>query len=483
MDSNTSPSKVHLAARGNKGVNMIRVMFAEGNALNIPDKIISLGIGAPHLTASPLIDIAMKEFLNNKDLLFKEVQKLQEVHRDEEVELTRKKIVSMETYPPANGRPETQNVCAQLMNYWYPGLNATADHIIVTNGCTQSLMCVMHSLVEPGIDVCAFVPYFPPYASVTLAFGGNLITIPTTLCRPNKELFEKTLRENPSIGVFLLNDPVNPSGVKFNKQELLDIGEVLLKPEFRHIFILIDDTYHELCYGENPLHFLNVCGIENFKNRVAIAGCLSKCIGGEPGLRAGFLYGCDLIYEDRTVNIAKRSEVAMLNTSCGLSSIVAYSLQEVLKAKLKLGRTLSEQLAQESWERNATLVYSGLLDVLRSKFTADSHFPLVVNPEAAFFAMVSSFKLIGHPVPDTVVQKNGTTITGIRERVKSDILRTDLNVAMFLLHSAYVIVVPSSDFGVDPTLGYLRLACAVPVAVLEEAFERIEFVAKQVTGK
>lgn len=50
MDSsNFTPSKVHLAARGNKGANIIRVMFAEGTAMNIPDKIISLGIGAPHM--------------------------------------------------------------------------------------------------------------------------------------------------------------------------------------------------------------------------------------------------------------------------------------------------------------------------------------------------------------------------------------------------------------------------------------------------
>ena len=49
MDSKTTTSKIRLTARGNKGANIIRVMFAEGNALNIPDKIISLGIGAPHL--------------------------------------------------------------------------------------------------------------------------------------------------------------------------------------------------------------------------------------------------------------------------------------------------------------------------------------------------------------------------------------------------------------------------------------------------
>lgn len=50
----------------------------------------------------------------------------------------------METYYPANGKPDTQNACASLVNNWYPGLNATGENMIVTNGCTQSLMCVMH---------------------------------------------------------------------------------------------------------------------------------------------------------------------------------------------------------------------------------------------------------------------------------------------------------------------------------------------------
>jgi aspartate/methionine/tyrosine aminotransferase len=61
----------------------------------------------------------------------------------------------------------------------------------------------------------------------------------------------QTLRANPHIALLIFNDPVNPSGVKFSREELLEIGSVLDQPEFRHIFILIDDTYHELCYGES----------------------------------------------------------------------------------------------------------------------------------------------------------------------------------------------------------------------------------------
>jgi len=54
---------------------------------------------------------------------------------------------------------------------------------------------------------------------------------------------------------------------------------------------------------------------------------------------------------------------------------------------------------------------------------------------------------------------------------------------MFLLHAAYVVLVPASDFGVDSTLGYLRICCAVSSEELEEAFDRIEYVASQVTKK
>lgn len=58
--------------------------------------------------------------------------------------LATKKVVAMETYFPANGKPDTQTACAKLVNKWYPGLNATGDSMVITNGCTQSLMCVMH---------------------------------------------------------------------------------------------------------------------------------------------------------------------------------------------------------------------------------------------------------------------------------------------------------------------------------------------------
>jgi len=255
----------------------------------------------------------------------------------------------------------------------------------------------------------------------------------------------------------------------------------LSKPEFAHIFILIDDTYHELSFAEESHFFLNIAGVEKFKSRVAVSGGLSKCLGGSPALRAGFLYACDIHVGGETISLTKRSEVAMLNTTCAVTSIVAYSLQEVLKAKRKIGRSNADQELNAKWEKYASDVYSNQLALARKKFSSTSHFPLVVNPEGTFFAMLCAAGLFGFPVPDSVVQINGTEIAGLRQKVKTDVIKTDLHVAMLLLHGAYVALVPASDFGCSPSDGYLRISCSVSPQELEEAFERIEHVAKQVT--
>ena len=113
--------------------------------------------------------------------------------------------------------------------------------------------------------------------------------------------------------MIILNDPCNPSGVKYPLDLIHDLEKILLKPEFQHIMLVCDETYHELVFGENHVmlilyfptnkfkkFFLEVVD-ESFKQRTFIISCLSKCIAGMPGIRVGFLFSPEYICDDGEV--------------------------------------------------------------------------------------------------------------------------------------------------------------------------------------
>jgi aspartate/methionine/tyrosine aminotransferase len=148
--------------------------------------------------------------------------------------------------------------------------------------------------------VAAFAPFFPPYREITHCWGGNWVSVPTlSNCRPSIELLEKHLRES-KVSLFILNDPCNPSGVKLTRQEILDIAQVFLKPEFSHIILLLDEVYRELIFSEDKDTFLSVVDWKLFKSRCFIVLSLSKTLAGAPGMRLGIVYAPDMEINGKT---------------------------------------------------------------------------------------------------------------------------------------------------------------------------------------
>lgn len=123
----------------------------------------------------------------------------------------------------------------------------------------------------------------------------------------------------------MINDPNNPTGVKFTKEECLDIIAVLSKPQFQHIstytpifppcilftlvpllasftpclrviFVLVsfafplmvnsvfssfvvilsDEAYHDLVYSEMPHHLVSLAPPDLFRNRICTEYRLSS---------------------------------------------------------------------------------------------------------------------------------------------------------------------------------------------------------------
>jgi len=309
--------------------------------------------------------------------------------------------------------------------------------------------------------------------------GGTWISIPTNdRCRPTSELLEETLSKN-NITVLVLNDPCNPSGVKLTRQELAEIGKVLLKPDYSHIVIISDETYHDLIYSDEKDLFLQVVDLNAFKSRTCLVLSLAKGLAGCPGLRFGIAYAPDMVIDGKTEKLGPKLGTLMVNTTFSMSTSVQYIGEKILKAKVGKGNPEWIKISHQ-WEQTIYNIYHESIKIGTSIFTQQSKFPLVVEPAGAFFGLISGKNLLKKKVPNTVTLLDGRTATELHAKVGTHQFTTDVDIANFLLHAAEVVTVPASGFVFDAKVGYLRISFAVTEDVLREAAKRLNNAADQV---
>ncbi len=116
--------------------------------------------------------------------------------------------------------------------------------VLVTSGVAGGLFLAMGVLVERGDEVILPDPYFVLYRNLIRFFAGTpvlLDTYPDFRIRPAK--LEKAI--TPRTKLILFNNPVNPTGVAYTKEELAAIAAVARK---RKVLVLSDEIYASYSY-------------------------------------------------------------------------------------------------------------------------------------------------------------------------------------------------------------------------------------------
>ena len=101
--------------------------------------------------------------------------------------------------------------------------------------------------------------------------------------------------------VFLFNNPSNPTGMVYTRDEIAALAEVLVK--YPDTWIITDDIYNRMVFDDIGYHNF-VQARPELKDRVIFVDSLSKTYG-MPGWRVGFMAG--------PVEVAKA--VTVLNSS------------------------------------------------------------------------------------------------------------------------------------------------------------------------
>ncbi len=149
-------------------------------------------------------------------------------------------------YTDVDGTPEMkQAVRAALLRDHQ--LSYAQDEIIICNGSTQAQFNALAATLEPGDEVIVPTPYWAPYLDQVRLLGGTPVVV---RCPQNNgfRLRPEDLRAaiTPRTRWLVINNPVNPSGAVYRREDLAEIAAVLS----RHpgVWVMADGLYEHIVF-------------------------------------------------------------------------------------------------------------------------------------------------------------------------------------------------------------------------------------------
>ena len=305
-------------------------------------------------------------------------------------------------YTSAQGDLSVRKAIADDINKKF-NANLTPDLIYMTCGAAASLTISLKAVLNKGEEVIAFAPYFTEYKVFVENANGVLVK-----CNPEDITFQIDLEHfnsliNKNTRAVILNSPNNPSGVVYTEETIKNVCKILeekQKEYGKEIYLIVDEPYRELVYGNVKVPYLM-----NYYDNAIVCYSFSKSLS-LPGERIGYI----------AVNpkMSKKTEVYLSVCGAGrsLGYVCAPSLfQQVVK------KTIGATTDVKIYEENRNILLNSLTEY---GYTC-------VNPDGAFYLFVKA-------------------------------LEKDANAFAEKAKKYEILVVPCDDFGVE---GYVRIAYCV----------------------
>jgi aspartate aminotransferase len=286
----------------------------------------------------------------------------------------------------------------------------------------------MMATLNEGDEVVVVAPYWVSYPDIVLLAGAKPVVVETRLedgFRLTPEALDKAITKNTKWIIF--NQPSNPTGACYTREQLKALTDVLLKHP--QVWILSDDMYEHLIFGGFKFH--TVAEVEpKLYDRTLTMNGVSKayCM---TGWRIGYCAGPIALIQA----MAKLQSQSATNAT----SISQWASVEALDGP-------------QDFLPRFQRVFEGRRDLVVSMLNQSNGIECPV-PEGAFYVYPSIRKLIGMRAP------SGTT------------LKSDEDFANELLDTEGVAVVHGAAFGLSP---FFRISYATSDKVLEEACSRIQ---------
>lgn len=174
-------------------------------------------------------------------------------------------------YPPMLGLPALRQAVADNARRFF---NIEADwetEVLVTSGATEALADSFFALINSGDEVIVLEPAYDSYSPVIRRAGG--VVVPVRLSPPHWELPLQALSDviTPRTRMIVVNNPMNPIGKVFTREELNFIAELAVK---HNLFIIADEVYEHLTFDDNQ--HISLFSLPEIRDRVVRIGSAGK---------------------------------------------------------------------------------------------------------------------------------------------------------------------------------------------------------------
>lgn len=221
-------------------------------------------------------------------------------------------------YPPALGHDSARKAI-QAFERKEHNIDYSLNQIMLTQGSTEALACVLYSLLNEGDEVIAPTPYYPVYRSLVEMIGGVIVPIETkdTGFTMTPERLRSTITDKTK--AIIITAPNNPTGTMYTKEHVHVLVDVLKESQ---CYIIVDEIYARILYTE----YYSFAQVDDLKDRVIVIQSFSK-IYAMTGWRLGYVLASETLIE-----FFLRWHH---NVITGVTSFIQHAVEPALKLDIK----------------------------------------------------------------------------------------------------------------------------------------------------
>mgnify|MGYP002471530454 FL=1 len=332
---------------------------------------------------------------------------------------------NMTRYTPASGTPDLKEaVCLRMREDC--GLDYQPSQVVVTSGAKHCVYIALRTLVDPGDEVILPAPFWVSYLELIKMMGAK----PVVVSAGESSRFKMTAEQlaaaiTPRTKALILNNPCNPTGMAYSREELSALVRVCVE---RDIYIISDEIYCNLMY--DGARFTSAAALgEEVKERAILINGVSKSYA-MTGWRIGYLLSSERI---------AKVMASCLSHSTGSPSSIS---QAASVAALTGPQNCVEEMRRAFQARR---------DYIVERMNAIDGVSCI-KPEGAFYVMMN------------IEQQLGRTLCG-------ETIRSSDDFCSALLRHGLVATVPGSGMGAP---GFVRWSYAVSMDNIKRGMDRLE---------
>lgn len=304
-------------------------------------------------------------------------------------------------YTPTPGiAPLREAICKKFKDD--NNLDYTPAQVLVSPGAKASIVFILMAVCDAGDQVIVPSPYWVSYPDQVDIAGGITLLLETTEednYKINPAELKKMIVANPNVKALMLNNPNNPTGAIYSKEELIQIGDICVE---HNILIISDEIYEKLVY-DGAKHYAIATLKPEFKDIVVIINGVSKAYA-MTGWRLGYSVGPEYI-----ISAAGRLQGHITSNTNSITQ------KATIAALLEDDGSIEEMRVE--FEKRKKFIFDELNKVANVTTT---------SPQGAFYIMANIAYYL---------ENNTKGITN------------DVELCTFLLEESKIAIVPGSAFG------------------------------------